>query len=136
MKLTFCSACCSRDDLQHHHLITRGEAGDDDERNLITLCGSCYAKLRARRANGARAAAAAGERARAFAERLRPVLAPLGDLSANAAAQELTRRGFATARGGLWSAGAVIAIRKRLEKTSMELSTESAERANRGQETT
>jgi hypothetical protein len=133
MKLTFCAACGSRNDLQHHHLITRGEAGD--ERNLITLCGSCYTKLRARQANGARAAAAAAERARAFAERLRPVLAPLGGLSANAAAQELTRRGFATARGGLWSACAVIAIRKRLEKTSMKRSTESAERANRGQET-
>ena len=125
MKLTFCAACGSRNDLQHHHLKTRGEAGDDDDRNLITLCGSCYAKLRARQANSARAAAAAAERARAFAERLRPVLAPLAGLSANAAAQELTRRGFATARGGLWSAGAVIAIRKRLE----------AESARRGQET-
>jgi hypothetical protein len=59
---------------------------------------------------------------------MRPTLVPLADLSANAAAKELTRRGLTTARGGLWSAGAVIAIRKRLEA-------ESARRAIRGQET-
>ncbi len=115
MKLTFCAACGATDDLQHHHLVTRGEAGSDDERNLITLCGSCHAKLHERQANSARGAAAAAERARAFAESMRPMLVPLAGLSANAAAQELTRRGFATARGGLWSAGAVIAVRKRLE---------------------
>ena len=68
MKLTFCAACGSTDDLQHHRLITRGEAGSDDERNLITLCGSCHAKLRERQANSAPGAAAAAERARAFAE--------------------------------------------------------------------
>ena len=114
MKLTFCAACGSRDDLQHHHFIARGEAGDDDERNLITLCGSCHAKLRERQTNNARGAVAAAERARAFAESMRPALAPLTSLSATAAAKELTRRGVATARGGCWSAGAVIAVRKRL----------------------
>ena len=114
MRLTFCAACDSRDDLQHHHFFTRGEAGDDDERNLITLCGSCYAKLDKRQASSAPGAAAAAERARAFAERLRPTLVPLAGLSATAAAKELARRGVATARGGCWSAGAVIAIRKRL----------------------
>jgi HNH endonuclease len=128
MKLTFCAACGSRDDLQHHHLVTRGEAGSNDERNLITLCGSCHARLHERLAISARGAAAAAERARDFAERLRPVLAQLAGLSANAAARELMRKGVATAHGGLWSAGAVIAIRKRLE-------TESARRAMRGQET-
>jgi hypothetical protein len=45
VKLTFCAACSSSDDLQHCRLITRGEAGSDAERNLITLCGSCHAKL-------------------------------------------------------------------------------------------
>ena len=115
MKLSFCAACGSTNDLQHHNLITCGEAGSDDERNLITLCGSCQAKLRERQANSAPGAAAAAERARAFAERMRPTLVRLAGLSANAAAKELTRRGFTTARGGLWSAGAVIAIRKRLE---------------------
>ena len=87
MKLTFCAACGSRNDLQHHHLTTRGEAGDDDERNLITLCGSCYAKLDKRQANSAPGAAAAAERARAFAESLRPTLVPLAGRSATAAAE-------------------------------------------------
>jgi DNA invertase Pin-like site-specific DNA recombinase len=63
----------------------------------------------------ARGSAAVAERAQAFAERLRPVLAgfELG-LSANAQAHELERRGIATANGGKWSAGKVIAVRKRL----------------------
>ena len=102
---------------------------------MITLCGSCHAKLRERQANSAPGAAAAAERARAFAESLRSTLVPLAGLSATAAAKELARRGVATARGGYWSAGAVIAIRKRLEKTGMKLSTESAKRARREQET-
>ena len=113
------------------HLIARGEAGSDDERNLITLCGSCQAKLRERQANSAPGAAAAAERARAFAESLRPTLVPLAGLSATAAAKELARRGVATARGGCWSAGAVIAIRKRLEAAYKAR----AESARRGQET-
>ena len=53
MKLSFCAACGSTNDLQHHNLITCSEAGSDDERNLITLCGSCHAKLRERQANSA-----------------------------------------------------------------------------------
>ena len=56
MKLTFCAACGSKDDLQHHHLVTRGERGSDDERNLITLCDPCHAKLRERRSDGPTAA--------------------------------------------------------------------------------
>jgi hypothetical protein len=48
MKLKFCAACGSTDDLQHHHL----EGDSDDERNLITLCGHCHAKLRERRSDG------------------------------------------------------------------------------------
>jgi hypothetical protein len=51
VKLTFCAACGSRDDL--HRLITRGEASSDDERNLVTLCASCHAKLNKRQANSA-----------------------------------------------------------------------------------
>jgi hypothetical protein len=58
------------------------------------------------------ACASAGAGAvQAFAERLRPALV---ELSANAAAQELDRRGYATARGGKWSAHAVITARARL----------------------
>ena len=53
--------------------------------------------------------------AQAFAERQRPVLAELTELSANAAAAELDRRGFATARGGKWSARSIISVRARLK---------------------
>ena len=63
----------------------------------------------------ARGAATRARQAREFAERLRPVLANLDHLSANAAAKELHRRGIATANDGKWSAGKVIAVRKRLE---------------------
>jgi DNA invertase Pin-like site-specific DNA recombinase len=52
--------------------------------------------------------------AQAYAERLRPVLAELADLSANAAAAELDRRGYATPRGGKWTAHTVINVRNRL----------------------
>jgi hypothetical protein len=52
MRLTFCAACGVTDDLQHHHLVTRSEGDSDDERNLITLCDPCHAKLRERRSDG------------------------------------------------------------------------------------
>jgi len=61
-----------------------------------------------------RGAAANAANAQAFAERLRPVLTELAGRSANAAAIELDRRGYATARGGKWSAHAVITARTRL----------------------
>ena len=63
----------------------------------------------------ARGAATVAANAQAFAERLRPVLAELTELSANAAAAELDRRGFATARGGKWSARSIISVRARLK---------------------
>ena len=78
MKLSFCAAWV-RQDLQHHNLITRGEAGSDDERNLITLCGSCQELVSARRT--ALGAATRAERARAFTE-VAPVAGPTADLSA------------------------------------------------------
>jgi hypothetical protein len=53
MKLSFCAACGSTNDLQHHNLIARGEAGSDDEHDLITLCGSCHTRLDERQANSA-----------------------------------------------------------------------------------
>jgi DNA invertase Pin-like site-specific DNA recombinase len=56
--------------------------------------------------------------AQAYAERLRPVLAELAGMSANAAAAELDRRGYATARGGKWTAHSVINVRARLGETS------------------
>ena len=54
-------------------------------------------------------------KAAAFAERLRPVLAELEGLSANAADKELDRRGFVTTRGGKWSARSIISVRARLK---------------------
>ena len=72
MRLTFCAACGSKDDLQHHHLVTRSEGDSDDERNLITLCDPCHAKLRERRSDGPTAAdrlnEAAGSQGRPWAD--------------------------------------------------------------------
>ena len=53
MKLTFCAACSSTADLEHHHLIPRSEGGSDEDDNLITLCCGCHAKLHERHINGA-----------------------------------------------------------------------------------
>ena len=50
-----------------------------------------------------------------FAKDLRPILDEFAGLSANAAAAELARRGYPTARGGKWTAGKVIAVRERLK---------------------
>ncbi len=63
----------------------------------------------------ARGSATNAANAQVFAERLRPVLDELDGLSANAAAQELDRRGYATARGGKWTAHSVINVRARLK---------------------
>lgn len=40
MKLTFCVACGSRQDLHHHHLIPKSRGGSGSEKNLITLCSA------------------------------------------------------------------------------------------------
>ena len=71
---------------------------------------------RATAASRARGAATNAAAAQAFAERLRPALAELAELSANAAAAELDRRGFATARGGKWTARSIIDVRARLKR--------------------
>jgi DNA invertase Pin-like site-specific DNA recombinase len=61
---------------------------------------------------GAGAARAANE----FAELIQPLLeGELAGLSANAAAKVLNERGLQTARGGQWTARAVINVRQRLE---------------------
>ena len=49
MKLEFCVACGSRDDLQHHHLVAKTRGGSDAEANRITLCTSCHDKLHEQR---------------------------------------------------------------------------------------
>jgi DNA invertase Pin-like site-specific DNA recombinase len=66
----------------------------------------------------ARGAQTVAEQARAFAERLRPVLASLDGLSARAAARELERRDIATVLGGKWTARSVINLRARLAAES------------------
>jgi hypothetical protein len=63
----------------------------------------------------ARGAQANAANADTFAELRRSVFNELKDLSANAAARELTRRGIATARDGTWSATSVINVRRRLK---------------------
>jgi 5-methylcytosine-specific restriction endonuclease McrA len=40
-----CQCCGSMTGLQSHHLQFRSHAGDDDERNLITLCYACHQVL-------------------------------------------------------------------------------------------
>jgi 5-methylcytosine-specific restriction endonuclease McrA len=50
MKLTFCVARGSVEDLQRHHLVALSEGGNNDETNLITLCYGCHAKLHKRQA--------------------------------------------------------------------------------------
>lgn len=68
-----------------------------------------------RRDEGSKAGGAAMQiKADTFAADLRPVLDELTDLSANAAAAELTRRGYPTPRGGKWTAGKIINVRARL----------------------
>ena len=49
MKLEFCVACGSKDDLQHRHLVTNAKGGSDAEPNRITLCTGCHDKLHQRR---------------------------------------------------------------------------------------
>ena len=78
--------------------MTRAEGGGDYEAKGYQPKG----------ADVGRVSAATAAKARAFAEGLRPVLTELARLSANAAAKELARRGYATAAGGTWTAGKII----------------------------
>jgi hypothetical protein len=87
--------------------------------NISESTKAALAAAKARGAQGAVIGRARGSKAvmantQAFAERLRPVLVELASLSANAAAQELDRRGYATPRGGEWTAHSVINVRARL----------------------
>ncbi len=54
------------------------------------------------------------QEAAAFAERMRPVMAELADLSAHKAAAELNRRKIISATGGKWYPATVIRLRERL----------------------
>jgi DNA invertase Pin-like site-specific DNA recombinase len=88
----------------------------ENERRLIserTKLGLAAAKARGVKlgGRGAQSDRTAAERA----ERLRPILTELADLSANRAAAELNRRKVATPAGGRWFATQVIRLRQRLE---------------------
>jgi hypothetical protein len=61
----------------------------------------------------AKAHAAQGAAADAFAARMRPILAELGDMSATAKAKALNARGVKTARGQKWTSMQVIRIMRR-----------------------
>lgn len=51
MKYDHCVACGSTENLNHHHLFPRSLGGDDDDCNLITLCGDCHSKVHEVKAN-------------------------------------------------------------------------------------
>jgi 5-methylcytosine-specific restriction endonuclease McrA len=40
-----CQTCGSSDDLQVHHICSRGRLGDDTDENLITLCADCHSEI-------------------------------------------------------------------------------------------
>ena len=40
-----CQSCGSMFRLEVHHMISRGQLGDDMEKNLITVCSICHRKL-------------------------------------------------------------------------------------------
>lgn len=117
--ITLCGEC--------HFSLHERRRSDGYNHSRLTSAGLAAAKARGVRLGKpkgyqipsdtkTRAKGVAAIRANAadFAERLRPVLAELAELSANATAAELDRRGIATARGGKWEARSVIALRGRL----------------------
>ena len=64
------------------------------------------------------AVAAVKAEADRFAETIRPTLAGLGAISANAMARALNERHIATASGGKWSASTVLRLQRRLKEIS------------------
>jgi hypothetical protein len=65
---------------------------------------------------GGRTAASARNQqiAQEFAERMRPVMSELAELSSHKVAAELNRRGIKSARGGEWHVATVQRLRLRL----------------------
>jgi hypothetical protein len=141
LRLTFCVACGCKDDLNYHHLVPQVHGAPDGDTNLITSCRACHgllhnakwsmdhaeltkaglaaAKQRGQRLGGWTAGSERSQKeANAFAERMRPLLAELADLSATAVASELNARKIATATGGKWYAATVIRLRERLKEVS------------------
>jgi HNH endonuclease len=120
MKLAFCVACGSTEDLQHHHFVAHAEGGSDDESNLITLCCGCHLKLHERQRNETynasqlrQGVAGLPRNADARAQQLSKILAEFNGQSANATAKALNARGLPTARGGKWTGRSIIDVRAR-----------------------
>jgi 5-methylcytosine-specific restriction endonuclease McrA len=40
-----CQGCGTMTNLEIHHKVSRSQAGDDSEENLITLCAECHASV-------------------------------------------------------------------------------------------
>jgi 5-methylcytosine-specific restriction endonuclease McrA len=40
-----CQVCGRMQNLQVHHLEFRGQSGNDEEQNLITLCAECHKQV-------------------------------------------------------------------------------------------
>jgi DNA invertase Pin-like site-specific DNA recombinase len=91
------------------------------ERALIsqrTKAGLAAAKARGQKLGGWTAGSERSQaEADALAERMRPVMAELADLSAQKAAAALNQRKIASASGGKWYATTVIRLRERLHAT-------------------
>lgn len=60
------------------------------------------------------------ERARAFAEVMRPIIAPFLDLSSHKIADQLNRRGIVTAEGKAWRSTQIIRLLNRLKGDTLE----------------
>ena len=74
-----------------------------------------FLNRRAAAAAGRKGGATARDQADKFAELIQPLLdGELAELSANATAAELNRRGVQTARGGSWTARSVLNLKERL----------------------
>lgn len=133
MKLDFCVACGTKENIQHHHLKPASKGGSDEEFNLITLCIKCHATihgrekafshkqltvaaLAAKRARGERTGGIpygydlSGDNKTLIANKLEidaiSLMKSMRDqgLSLRAIGEELERRGIATKKGGKWAA--------------------------------
>jgi DNA invertase Pin-like site-specific DNA recombinase len=119
-------------DMPYANRLTVGIMALVAEQEREAISARTKAALAAAKARGTKLGAAKGTRvprgdvgvarsvetnkakAKALAERMRPILDELNGLSARSAARELERRGYATARGGKWSPLHIIRLRARL----------------------
>ena len=45
MKQDKCAICGTTENLEHHHLVPKGDGGTDDETNILTLCSEHHATV-------------------------------------------------------------------------------------------